>query len=139
MMSILRAVIWAFNSDTFAWPWAVIILRFQRQIENYLFWYFCAGLGLVSISPLSDIFNLHSQKTAQCCNRPVQILNSFDGNTITKQKIAVPEKIKYFRYLFCLTKVVKSRSWSVFNFNHNNTGIKYSSCPPVLSEVNRHL
>ena len=39
----------------------------------------------------------------------------------------------------CVTKKVESRNLSVFNFDHNDTGIKYSNCPPVLVEINRHL
>ena len=41
--------------------------------------------------------------------------------------------------MVCVTKKVKSRNWSVINFDHNDTGIKYSICPPVLIEINRHL
>ena len=42
-------------------------------------------------------------------------------------------------YLVCVTKVEESRNWSVFNFDQNDTGVKYSNCPPVLIEINRHL
>ena len=41
--------------------------------------------------------------------------------------------------MVCVTKKVESRNWSVFNFDHNDTGIKYSDCPPVLIEIKRHL
>ena len=44
----------------------------------------------------------------------------FYGNNIIKQK-----KVNVFGYLVCVTKLVGSRNWSVFNFNHNDTDIKY--------------
>ena len=40
-----------------------------------------------------------------------------------------------FGYLVFITKVIESANLSVLNFNHNNTGINYSNCPPILSLV----
>ena len=58
--------------------------------------------GLVSISPLRDIFISHSQRTVQYSKQkygPVQtseILDFFDGNNIMKQRIAILEKSNCF-------------------------------------------
>ena len=74
--------------------------------------------------------------------RPIQmseILDFFDGNNVIKQTTAAPKKVNVSRYLLCVTKVVESRNWSVFHFDHNDTGIKYSNCLPVLIEINWHL
>ena len=104
------------------------------------FGFLCAGPGLVSISPLIDVFNLHIQRTVQYSeqkNRPVQrskILGFFfDGSNIIKQKVTIQKKVNVFVYLVCVTKVAASRNWSVFNFNRNYTDIKYSNFPLVLS------
>ena len=51
--------------------------------RKWLFWVFCAGPRLVSVSPFMDVLNMHSQRTVQYSdikNRPVQtseILDSF--------------------------------------------------------------
>ena len=104
------------------------------------FGFLCAGPGLVSISPLIDVFNLHIQRTVQYSeqkNRPVQrskILGGFfDGSNIIKQKVTIQKKVNGFVYLVCVTKLAASRNWSVFNFNRNYTDIKYSNFPLVLS------
>ena len=55
---------------------------------------------MVSISLLTDFFNLHSQRTVKYSEpkiRPVhmsEILDFFDGKNIIKQKKAVIEKSK---------------------------------------------
>ena len=62
--------------------------------------FFCAGLRLVLISPLRDVFNLHSQRTVQYSEqkiRPVQtneILDFFYAINLIKQKEAILEKSK---------------------------------------------
>ena len=62
---------------------------------------------MVSISPLRDVFNLHSQRTVKYSEpkiRPVQmseILDFFDENNIIKRKKAVLEKSKCL-YIFGL-------------------------------------